>query len=83
MIALFKETLESSIWERCIRMVLGLLYYHWKQVLSVLEHKTKILVCLSKYVVYICDTVVMSSHCPRYTGSCQTPTGPGYQGVHE
>ena len=24
-----------------------------------------------------CDTVVMSSHCPRYTGSYQTPTGPG------
>ena len=30
-----------------------------------------------------CDTVVMSSHCPRYTGSYQTPTGPGYQGVHK
>ena len=26
---------------------------HWKQVLSVSEHKTKVLVCLSKYVAFI------------------------------
>ena len=24
-----------------------------------------------------CDTVVLFYHCPRYTGSYQTPTGPG------
>ena len=30
-----------------------------------------------------CDTVVMSSHCPRYIWSYQTPTGPGQLGVHE
>ena len=30
-----------------------------------------------------CDTVVKSSHCPRYTGNYQTPTGPGQLGVCE
>ena len=25
----------------------------------------------------MCDTVILTYHCPRYTGSYQTPTGPG------
>ena len=28
------------------------------------------------FINYLCDTVVLCCHCPRYTGRYQTPTGP-------
>ena len=37
----------------CNRMVLGTLYYHWKQVLSVPEHKTKILLFACQNMLFI------------------------------